>query len=410
MSRATATASRGAQAERVAAGRDERWREAERVRAATAAVVAEHVAPQAAALDRDGGFPDAQLRALANAGLGGLLVPVEHGGAGASKLAYAMAVEEIAAACGATSLVYMTQMHCAHPLLVAGSPAQRAALLPPLCRSERWGALAVTEPGAGSDTALIATMAVRDGEHYVVDGAKTFITSGDRSHVTILFAVTGPGAGRHGVSAFALEGRPAGMSTGRVFGKLGMHGSSTAELFFDDCRIPAAWRLGEEGAGYPLLLSAVGTSRLSAAAQGVGLGAGALAAARAWATARGLLDRHRREHQHVQAAFARLWTKLRAARTLLHDTALRADLAAPGEDLSAAVAAAKAFCTDTGMRVASTAMELMGADGDDPALHVERYVRDAKVTQIYDGANEIQLGIVARATAPLTPIDAAQVP
>lgn len=352
------------------------------------------VAPLAIEVDAGARSPEQGYRALAGAGLGGLPVPQALGGLDAGTLAYVAAVEEVTAACGATATLYMTQMNCANAILASGHHKLARQFVPSLCSGERLGSIAITEPQAGSDVSQLRTRARRDGEQYVLDGAKTFITTGDRADAIVVFAVVPE---QRGTTAFLVEGGTPGLSVGRVLHKLGQRGSSTVELFLEDCRVHASRRLGGEGDGGEIGRRTLGKARSSAAAQGVGFAAAALAHGLGWAHARGLLDRRRADAQDVQLAFAELRARTTAARALLYATARALD--EPGVDAADAVALAKSFCTDTGMAVADAVLALMGADADRPELEAERILRDAKVTQIYDGTNEIQRIVAARALA-----------
>lgn len=357
-------------------------------------VIRREVAPRARAVDADASFPHESYQALAQAGLAGLLVPRELGGTAASTLSYALAVEEIAAACGSTSTVYMTQMHCAYPILLHGTDEQRQRFLPGLCDGSAYGAIAVTEPEVGSDAAGMKTRAYREGDEYRIEGAKTFITTGDRADVIVVWATLDPSEGRHGITAFLVEGDRRGLTTGKVLPKMGMKGSSTAELFFEDCRVPVENRLGEEREGYALSIRSVVKSRISAASQGAGFARAAYEQASAWAHEQGLLSGRRRDAQDLQFALADLRMRALAARGMLYLTARLVD--DHSGDPITEVSAAKAFCTDTGVDVAQRAVELLGADGDRKDLGLERILRDAKVTQIYDGTNQIQRLLIAR--------------
>ncbi|GLZ07505.1 acyl-CoA dehydrogenase [Actinomadura sp. NBRC 104412] len=354
-------------------------------------VLASEVAPRAAEVDAAGAFAGPSYQALARAGLARLLFRPEHGGTGHGTVAYAMAVAEIAAVCASTSLIYMTQTHAAFPILVAGTEAQRHEYLPSLCSGERYGSLAITEPEAGSDVAALRTVAYRDGAGYLLDGAKTFITTGDRADVIVCFATVDPAAGRDGLTAFIVEGDAPGLRRGRVLDKLGMHGSTTAELFLDGVRVPAGALLGREGGGWELSMRSVVKSRISAAAQGVGIATGAYLAG---------LDRLHaggRPPQRVAFALAELRTAIAAARLLLYATAAAADRA-DAPDLVAEVAMLKLACTDLGVHVADTMTGLLGGAGDLTGTGVEHRLRDAVVTQIYDGTNNVQRLLVDRDT------------
>ncbi|HWD24501.1 MAG TPA: acyl-CoA dehydrogenase family protein [Acidimicrobiales bacterium] len=364
------------------------------VRDAVRRVVRDVIASRAAEVDRDSLFPEVGYRALVEAGLAGLLVPETYGGSGDSLIAYVAAVEEIARACGSTSAVYMTQTHCATPILLAGSEEQKRRCLPALCSGQVYGSLVVTEPDAGSDVARMRTTARREGDSYVLDGAKTFITTGDRARVMVLFASVDLSAGRDGISAFLVEGDPDGLVRSRPMKKMGIRGSSTAELAFQGCRVPASALLGEEGRGFELSMLSVVKSRMSAAAQGVGYAGAAYAAAVEWAMARGLLAGGRPEAQGLQFRLAGIRSRISAARVLLYATALAVERSDDGA--IAAVSQAKALCTDLGVEVAMEAVDLLGPDGDLQRFGIERALRDAKAGQIYDGTNEVQQIIVAR--------------
>lgn len=352
-------------------------------------VVRREVAPRARELDEHGRFAHESYQALARAGLAGLLFPAELGGCGSSTVGYAVAMEEIAAACGATSLVYMTQTHAAYPITLAGAPELVRRWVPALCSGAAYGSLAITEPGAGSDVSSLRTTARRDGDAYVLDGSKTFITTGDRADVAVVFASTDRSAGRGAVSAFVVEGTAAGLTRGQPLEKLGMHGSSTAELFLDGVRVPACARLGAEGEGWSIVMRSVVKSRVSAAAQGVGLARGAYT--HAVAALGPAVD------PATAARLAGLRARLLQGRLLLHATARAID-AAPDDPLTADVAMMKLACTDLGTEVALACTDLLGPLGDLWDVGVERHVRDAKVTSIYDGTNEIQRLLIGRDT------------
>lgn len=356
-------------------------------------VLDQHVAPRATEVDHTREFAGDSYQALARAGLAGLLFPPGYGGCGAATVAYAMAVEEIASVCGATSLIYVTQMHAGYPILVAGSEEQRRRHLPALCAGEKYGSLAITEPEAGSDASRLRTTARPGGGEYVLDGTKTFITTGDRADIIVCFATVDPDAGRDGITAFLVPGDAPGLSRGRILRKLGMHGSSTAELFLSQVQLPAAARLGEEGGGWDLLMRSVVKSRISAAAQGTGLARGAYAVAVGWARQAGALGRDVR--QEVGFRLAELRSRILSARLLLYSVAAQVD-EAPDRDHTADIAMMKLTCTDVAMAVATEVCDLLGPVGDLTGLRAERYLRDAKVTQIYDGTNQVQRLLAAR--------------
>ncbi|MFF6980175.1 acyl-CoA dehydrogenase family protein [Streptomyces sp. NPDC008343] len=363
------------------------------VRAAVRDVVAHEVAPRAAAADRDHVFVHESYQALAKAGLVGLIFPERLSGTGDTNVAYAAAVEEITAGCAATSLVYMTQMHAAYPIMVAGSDELAERYIPALLTGKTYGALGITEPNAGSDVSSLRTVATPRADGYRLSGAKTFITTGDRADVIICFATVDRSRGRDGITAFVLDGRWPGLSRGNPLSKLGMNGSSTAELFFDEVEIPADHLLGEPGGGWRIVMNSVTKSRISAAAQGVGL------ARAAYARTLCALKRLHGSRLPDEAAFAlaTLRGQILQGRLLLFSVARQVDLA--GEPPVGQIGIMKQSCTDLGWHAAREAMRILGPYGDIADLGVERCLRDAKVTQIYDGTNEVQRMLIARDTA-----------
>jgi alkylation response protein AidB-like acyl-CoA dehydrogenase len=358
-------------------------------------VLATDVSPKAATADRTSEFAGESYRALADAGLAGILFPTQYGGLDGTVLRYAMAVEEIASACGSTSLIYMTQTHAALPLLVAGTEAQRDHYLPKLCDGSIYGSIAISEPDAGSDVAAMRTTARRVAGGYRISGSKTFITTGDRAHMIICFATMDASARQGGITAFILHGDSPGLHHGRVLEKLGMHGSSTAELFLDDVPLPEDSVLGREGEGWSVLMQTVLKSRISAAAQGVGLARAAYARALGWTKGKSNDDRHTIEVDDCR--LANLRTRLLTARLMLYSVARAID-ASHDVDMTAQIAMMKMFCTDAGMQITTEALQILGPCSDLVDYAVERNARDVKVTQIYDGTNQIQQLLIVRDT------------
>src|SRR5690348_7970723 len=366
-------------------------------------VIADTIEPEATRVDREGNFPWKGLRALADADLGCLLIPEALGGQGTATAVYATALARVAAACGSTSTVYMTQLHCAHPIQLAGRPEQCERWIPPLCAAGAVGAIALTEPEAGSDVASMRTTARLDGDAYRINGSKIFISNGDVADVIVLFATVDPTLGRDGITAFLVETQGlAGFEAGKPMKKLGQKGASTVSLSFDDCRIPRDAVLGEVGAGYPLLLKSVLKSRISAAAQGVGFATGAFDATLRYCTERDLLSARNRAAQDIQFELVALHAEVVAAGTMLQTVS---DLVDAGGEPTAAVSMAKLHCTALGVRVSARCMEILGEDGDRIDLGVERRLRDAKITEIYDGSNQVQSMLVARGLRRAAVID-----
>lgn len=362
------------------------------VRALARDVVAREVAPRAAGLDQRHEFADESVQALARAGLMGLIFPRRLGGTDDTHVAYAVAMEEIAAGCAATSLVFMTQMHAAYPILAAGSEALAERYVPGLLDGSVYGSLGITEPNAGSDVASLQTTARRTDGGYVLNGSKTFITTGDKAGVIVCFATVDRSRGREGVTAFVVDGSWPGVGHGQPFDKLGMHGSSTAEVFFDDVEVPADHLLGEEGKGWGVVMGSVVKSRISAAAQGVGI------ARAAYARTLSCLSRVHGHRLPDEATFALadLRGRILQGRLLLLATARQVD--EHGTVPPDQIGVMKQVCTDLGFRASVDAARLLGPWGDLAVLGVERCLRDAKVTQIYDGTNEIQRLLIGRAT------------
>lgn len=353
-------------------------------------VAAHELAPRATRIDAENDFPTEGMRSLADAGLTGLLFPRELGGLAESNVSYAITVEEIAAACASTSLVFMTQMHCAYPIHLMGGDHLQHTYIPGLLDGSLYGALAITEPDAGSDAASLSTSARRTGDGWLLSGHKTFITTGDRADVLIVFATVDRNAGREAITAFVVEGNWQGVSHGRPFEKLGMHGSSTTDVYFDDVHVPDGNVLGNVGEGWSTLMRSVVKSRISAAAQGVGLARAAYVR-----TLTALWSIHDGDiPAEPLFELAELRGQVLGGRLLLYSVARQIDTdseTSPGD-----VAVMKQSCTDLGWRSAVTAARILGPWGDLRSLGVERCARDAKVTQIYDGTNEIQRLLIGR--------------
>ena len=362
------------------------------------AVIDRTIRPRAAAVDSNSEFPAEALTDLAGEGLGVMLIPRSLGGAETTTSTYAEALARIAAECGATSTVYMTQMHCAHPVHLQASPELANKWVPRLCDGSAIGAIALTEPNAGSDVGTMRTLARLDGDEYVISGEKTFISNGDRADVIVLFASVDLAQGKDAVTAFLLETEGlAGFDVGAPMKKLGQKGASTVTLALQECRVPVSARIGDEGQGYPLLLRSVVRSRISAAAQGVGFAQGAYDAVVRWASERDLLSSRTRAAQDLQFELARLRGEIAAGRAMLLSVCDEVDSSA-GEPV-AEVSLAKLHCTTLGTRVAAACVELLGPDGDLVSVGAERRLRDAKIAEIYDGTNQIQSMLVARDTS-----------
>jgi alkylation response protein AidB-like acyl-CoA dehydrogenase len=371
--------------------------EHQQIRDAVRAYVAAEVAPGAAARDRDARFPEEALKGLAALGLFGVFVPEEFGGAGMDYTALAVALEEVAAGCGATSTI-LSVNNCpvCNILLNYGSAAQKEAWLKPLASGAMLGAFALTEPHAGSDASALRTTARRDGDDWVIDGAKQFITSGRNGDVTIVFAVTDRAAGKRGISAFLVPTATPGYSAPRLEAKLGQHASDTAQLVFENCRVPAANMIGEPGEGYRIALSSLEGGRIGIGSQAVGMARAAFEAALAYANQREAFGQPLFNHQAVQFRLADMATQVEVARQMvLHAAALKD----AGRPCLKEAAMAKLFASEMAEKVCSDAIQIHGGYGYVEDFPVERIYRDVRVTQIYEGASDIQRILIGRALA-----------
>ena len=361
----------------------------------------ERLAPFSAAWDRQAEFPRKALRELAGLGACGMVVPERWGGAGMDYVSLALALEEIAAGDGATSTIISVQnsVVCG-PLLAFGSDAQKEQFLKPLARGEQLGCFCLTEPQAGSDAAAITTRAVRDGDDWVIDGVKQFITTGANADIAIVFAVTDSQAGKRGISAFIVEtGAPdhrPGYVVARIEEKLGQRASDTAQILFENCRVPAANLLGNEGQGYRIALANLEAGRIGIAAQAVGMARAAFAAALKYAHERESFGKAIIEHQAVSFRLADMATQIEAARALVHHAACLRDAASP---CLKEASMAKLFASEMAERVCSDAIQIHGGYGVVADFPVERIYRDVRVCQIYEGASDIQRLVISRALA-----------
>jgi alkylation response protein AidB-like acyl-CoA dehydrogenase len=355
----------------------------------------EKIAPRAADIDRSGEFPEDIRELLASHDVLALPFPTEYGGLGADLLTQCIAIEQIARACVTSSLILSVQGLGSLALLLGGSEEQKARLLPDLASGQKLIAFGLTEPEAGSDAAAARTRAVRDGDDYVIDGGKRFITNGSVADIVTVFAVTDPEARTsRRLSAFAVEVPTQGFSVVRLEHKLGIRGSPTAELSFDRMRVPAANRIGEEGDGWKLAMGTFDRSRPGIAAQAVGIAQGALDAAVAYAKDRKQFGQRIGDFQMVQAMLADMAARTEAARQLTYKAAV--EIEAGATDASRWASMAKLIAGDTAMAVTTDAVQVFGGYGYTDDFPVERMMRDAKITQIYEGTNQVQRMVIAR--------------
>ena len=352
------------------------------------------LAPGAAARDRAHAFPREELTQMGELGFLGMLVPEADGGSETGMLAYALALEEIAAADGACSTIMSvhSSVGCV-PILKYGTDDQKARFLPKLASGEWIGGFALTEPQAGSDASFLKTRARRDGDHYVIDGAKQFITSGKNGKVIIVFAVTDPEAGKKGISAFIVPTDTPGYQVVSVEHKLGQHSSDTCALAFTDMRVPVENRLGAEGEGYRIALANLEGGRIGIAAQAVGMARGAYQAALAYARERITFGKPIADHQAIAFKLADMATQIDAGRLLVHRAAR---LREAGMPCLTEASMAKLFASEMAEKVCSAAIQIHGGYGYLNDYPVERIYRDVRVCQIYEGTSEVQRMVIAR--------------
>jgi hypothetical protein len=367
------------------------------VQDAVRAFVQAEIAPKAAAWDKTGHFPKDELRGLAGLGCYGVAVPTEWDGAGLDHLALSIILEEIAAGDGATSTIVSVNNCPVCSILTAfGNAGQKQRFLAPLARGDMLGAFCLTEPHVGSEAGGLKTTAVRDGDHYVLNGVKQFITSGKNGDLAIVMAVTDRAAGKKGISAFVVPTATPGYTVARVEDKMGQHASDTAQIVFDGCRVPAENLLGDEGMGLKIALSGLEGGRIGIASQSVGMARAALDAALAYAKERRAFGRPIYEHQAVQFKLAEMATKIEAARQLIHHAASLKDA---GRPCLKEAAMAKLFASEMAEGVCSAAIQVFGGYGYVSDFPVERIYRDVRVTQIYEGTSEVQKILIGRALA-----------
>jgi butyryl-CoA dehydrogenase len=357
----------------------------------------EQLAPNAAAWSHNKTYPRDALKTLGELGALGVAVPEHYGGAGLDYLALAIIIEEIAAGDGATStIVSVNNCPVCSILMSVATEAQKQQFLKPIARGEWIGAFALTEPHAGSDASDLRTTARKEGDFYVLNGVKQFITSGKNGQLAIVMAVTDKAAGKKGISAFIVPTDTPGYIASKVEEKLGQHASDTAQIIFENCKIPAAQLLGEEGQGYKIALSGLEGGRIGIAAQCVGMARAAFDAALVYAKDRAAFGKPIFEHQSVQFKLSEMATQLEAARQLIHHAASLKDAGLP---CLKEAAMAKLFASEMAERVCSDAIQIHGGYGYLADFPVERIYRDVRVCQIYEGTSDIQKILIGRALA-----------
>ncbi|MFB4307545.1 acyl-CoA dehydrogenase family protein [Actinomadura sp. GTD37] len=357
------------------------------------------IAPFAAVVDEESRFPQEALDALVGSGLHAVHVPESYGGGGADALATVIVIEEVARACGSSSLIPAVNKLGTVPVLLAGSEELKRRYLGPVARGEGMFSYALSEAEAGSDAAAMKTRAVRDGDAWVLDGAKMWITNAGVSEFYTVMAVTDPGAGARGISAFVVEKSDAGVSFGPKERKLGIKGSPTRQVIFEGARIPADRIIGAEGTGFKTALATLDHTRITIAAQALGIAQGALDFALGYVRERRQFGKQIADFQGVQFMLADMAMRLEGARQLTYHAAVKSERAMQGEkvaDLTFVSSACKALASDVAMDVTTDAVQLLGGYGYTRDFPVERMMRDAKITQIYEGTNQIQRMVMAR--------------
>ncbi|MBB5870323.1 alkylation response protein AidB-like acyl-CoA dehydrogenase [Allocatelliglobosispora scoriae] len=352
------------------------------------------VAPNAAAADENGEFPQASYDALRSSDFHAPHIPAEFGGAGADALATAIVIEEVARACASSSLIPAVNKLGTMPLLLSGDQALKERYLTPVARGEAMFSYCLSEPEAGSDAGSMTTRADRDGDHWILNGVKRWITNAGVSEYYTVFAVTTPGIGPKGISAFVIEKSDPGVSFGAPERKLGIKGSPTREVYFDNVRVPLDRIIGEPGTGFATAMKTLDHTRVTIAAQAVGIAAGALDAALAYAQERRQFGKPIADFQGMQFLLADMGMKLTAARELTYAAAARSERG--DADLTYFGAAAKCFASDAAMEITTDAVQVLGGYGYTKDFPAERMMRDAKITQIYEGTNQVQRIVMAR--------------
>jgi alkylation response protein AidB-like acyl-CoA dehydrogenase len=357
-------------------------------------VARERIAPHAADVDERERYPEEAMAAIAEAGLFGIWVSEEYGGGDMGCLALSLAAEEVAWACAATATQYIDQPLGGLPILMFGSDEHRKRYLPRLATGELLAAYSLSEPEAGSDAAGLRTTAVRRGDHYVLNGAKQWCTNGDHAGVITVFATVDPSKRAKGITAFLIESGLPGFSVGKKEKKMGIRGSPTVALHFNDCHVPVEQRLGAEGEGFTIAMSTLDITRPATGAMAVGIAQAALDAAVGYAKERKQFGQRIGDFQGIQFMLADMAMQVHAARLMVHHAARQVDAGIRNNTYEASMA--KCWAGDAAMKVATDAVQVFGGYGYTREFPVERFMRDAKIMQIYEGTNQIQRLIIAR--------------
>ncbi len=351
------------------------------------------VKPLAAEVDEEERFPLETVEKMAKIGLMGIPIPTKYGGVGGTNQMYGMAVEELSRVCGTTGVILSAHTSlCCAPILESGTEEQKMKYLPKLASGEWIGAFGLTEPNAGTDAAMQQTTAVPDGDSYIINGSKIFITNAIYAHVYVIFAMTDKSQGNKGITAFIIEKGTPGFSIGKKEKKMGIRGSATTELIFEDCRIPKENMLGQIGKGFGIAMKTLDGGRIGIAAQALGIAQGAMDETLRYTKERKQFGRSISQFQNTQFLLAELETKVQAARLLVRSASYKKDNGIP---YSVDAAMAKLFGAETAMEVTTKAVQLHGGYGYTREYPVERMMRDAKITEIYEGTSEVQKMVIA---------------
>ncbi len=354
------------------------------------------IEPVAAELDKEGRFPDEIIAKLGELGIMGMTVPKEYGGSGADTVSYTIAIEEISRACASTGIaVSVNNSLACFPILTFGTEEQKKRFLVPIASGRKLGAFGLTEPSAGSDAAMQQTIAVREGDGFVINGVKHFITNGSRADTYVVFAMEDKSKGTRGITAFILEKGDPGFTFGTIEDKLGIRASTTAELVFEDCHVPADRLLGDSGKGFKIAMMTLDGGRIGVASQALGIAQAALDRSIQFAKEREQFGKPIAALGAIQEAVANMATDVEAARMLVRHAAWCKDAKKP---YTVPAAMAKLFASETAMRVTTKAVQIHGGYGYIKDYPVERYFRDAKITEIYEGTSEIQRLVIAMNT------------
>lgn len=353
----------------------------------------QEVKPIAAEVDENERFPMETVRKMAKLGIMGIPVPVEYGGAGGDNILYTMAVEELSRVCATTGVIVSAHTSlCCAPIMENGTQEQKMKYLPKLASGEWIGAFGLTEPNAGTDASAQQTMAVKEGDHYVLNGTKIFITNASYADVFIIMAMTDKSKGTRGISAFIVEKDFPGFSIGKKEKKLGIRGSATCELIMENCIVPAENLLGQEGKGFGIAMKTLDGGRIGIASQALGIAQGAMDETVKYVMERKQFGKPIGKFQNTQFQLADLETKIQASRLLVRKAAFKKDHKQP---YSADAAMAKLFAAETAMEMTTKAVQFHGGYGYTREYPVERMMRDAKITEIYEGTSEVQRMVIA---------------